>query len=110
MHGIVTRYAYIPAGTSSGYGKPTGKTMAGGNGRWVAKTPVRVLVEVKDDNGRLHTVDIISALRKKCRLMSGTKKSVTKTMALDTCERLIKIGDVEISEDGKEITNLFDLI
>ena len=107
MHGKIIDYLYRPAKTVRVHGQRPQNATAGGNGVWIVKQQVQIIVLVQDENNDIHQLDIHPDVRK----IYGRKgEHVTKEKALEICRRLKNIGKLELSEDGKSIEDLIDLV
>ena len=107
MYGTIIDYAYKPARTQTVQGQRPKNSTAGGNGIWLTKQQVQIVLLVKDENNEIHQIDIAPEVRK----IYGRKgEHVTKDKALELCKRLKNIGRVKLSEDGKSIPEIHDLV
>ena len=107
MYGTIIDYIYKPAKTQTVQGQRPKNSTAGGNGVWLTKQQVQIVLLVKDEKNNMHQIDIAP----ECRKIYGRKgEHVTKDKALEICKRIKNLGKVELSEDGKTILELHDLV
>ena len=107
MHGKIIDFMYKPAKTVTTHGHRPQNSTAGGNGVWIVRQQVQVIVLVLDENNDIHQLDIAPEVRK---IYGRRGEHVTKDRALEICRRLKKIGKIELSKDYKSILELKDLI
>ena len=107
MYGTVIDYVYKPAKTQTVQGQRPKNATAGGNGIWITKQQVQIVLLVKDEDNNTHQIDIGPEVRK---IFGRRGEHVTKDKALEICKRIKNIGKVELSEDGKKIPELHDLV
>lgn len=107
MYGTVIDFVYKPAKTQTVQGQRPKNATAGGNGVWVIKQQVQVVILVKDEKNNMHQIDIGPEVRK---IFGRKGEHVTKDKALEICRRLKGIGSIELSEDGKTVLELYDLV
>lgn len=107
MYGTVIDYAYKPAKTNTVQGQRPTNATAGGNGVWIIKQQVQVTLLVKDEKNVIHQIDIGPEIRK---IYGRRGEHVTKSKALEICKRLKNIGQIALSDDGKTIVELYDLV
>ena len=107
MYGTIIDFAYKPAKTLTVQGQRPKDAKAGGNGTWITKQQVQIMLLVKDEANVIHQIDIGPEMRK---IFGRRGEHVTKDKAIEICKRLKNIGKIKLSEDGKNILELYDLV